>query len=261
MVLRHAGLSHYCFGAGPTAADLPTIHTVSSLWADQSSAALFHAHLMTRVDQTMDRLPEAGPEIPYVPGVVYRAHPEEIVLDGGAFDGDTLQQWVDAAVPFAGWFGVEPHPVSARRFVSRVKHLPREYDYRICLAEVALGAKADVTWFPEEASLGATGGPAGHHFVGVTTIDALLATRGVQTPTLIKLDVEGAELEALYGARSTITTHRPVVAACVYHTPQHLWEIPMFLHDLMPDAKLYLRPHMAEGWDTVCYAVPPERAL
>jgi hypothetical protein len=44
-------------------------------------------------------------------------------------------------------------------------------------------------------------------------------------PTFIKLDVEGAEPEALIGGRQTITSHRPTLAVSAYHQPDHLWSL------------------------------------
>ena len=75
-------------------------------------------------------------------------------------------------------------------------------------------------------------------------------------PTYIKLDIEGAELDALQGAGAILRGSAPRVAACVYHVQDHLWKIPLKLRELLPASSLYLRPHMHECWESVCYAVP-----
>jgi hypothetical protein len=46
------------------------------------------------------------------------------------------------------------------------------------------------------------------------------------------------------------------VAACVYHKPNDLWEIPQLLTALLPNSRFYLRPHGFDGWETVVYVVP-----
>lgn len=61
--------------------------------------------------------------------------------------------------------------------------------------------------------------------------------------TLIKLDIEGAELDTLKGAVKTITKHKPRLLVCLYHRPADLWEIPLFVKSLSPGYKLYIRPH------------------
>jgi hypothetical protein len=88
-------------------------------------------------------------------------------------------------------------------------------------------------------------------------LDDLLAG---SRPTYIKMDIEGAEPDALAGAQRTIRQHRPVLSICVYHTQYHLWSIPLLVHELAPDYRLFLRPHDADGWDSVCYAIPEERS-
>ena len=95
-------------------------------------------------------------------------------------------------------------------------------------------------------------------------------------PTLIKMDVEGAEYDALLGARKIITRYKPGLAICLYHRPEHLWQIPL-LQQLFGEGKtifdpatpgdldssrtnnsyrLYLRLHAFNGWELVAYAIP-----
>ena len=78
-------------------------------------------------------------------------------------------------------------------------------------------------------------------------------------PTYIKMDIEGAELEALWGARRTLKEHSPVLAICAYHTSDHLWQIPLLIHAIQPDYRLFFRRYAEGEWEIVWYAVPPER--
>ena len=73
------------------------------------------------------------------------------------------------------------------------------------------------------------------------------------------MDIEGAELDALEGARRSIQTHRPILSICVYHKQDDLWRIPLFIHALVEDYRLFLRPHEVDGKELVCYAVPLNR--
>ncbi|MBQ2822326.1 MAG: FkbM family methyltransferase [Thermoguttaceae bacterium] len=72
--------------------------------------------------------------------------------------------------------------------------------------------------------------------------------------TYIKLDIEGAELAALKGARKTILRCRPTLAVCVYHRRTDLFEIPRFIHSIVPNYSFYLRVHKMCGTTTVLYA-------
>ena len=73
--------------------------------------------------------------------------------------------------------------------------------------------------------------------------------------TFIKMDIEGAEPEALKGAERTIRKYRPKLAICIYHQPSHLYEIPLWIKSVVPEYRLYIRHHSNGLNETVCYAV------
>jgi len=73
--------------------------------------------------------------------------------------------------------------------------------------------------------------------------------------TYIKMDIEGAELNALKGAANTIKKNKPRLAICVYHKPEDILEIPVFLSELVPSYQFYLRHHSQYYIETVLYAV------
>jgi FkbM family methyltransferase len=76
--------------------------------------------------------------------------------------------------------------------------------------------------------------------IALRTIDSVSEELKL-TPTLIKMDIEGAELSALKGAEQTIRTAKPKLAVCIYHKDEDLIEIPQYLHSLNPDYKMYVR--------------------
>lgn len=88
--------------------------------------------------------------------------------------------------------------------------------------------------------------------VEVTSIDKCLKGEKV---TFIKLDIEGAEINALRGAEYTIKTYCPQMAVCVYHKPEDIWEIPAILLKYNPQYKFYLRHYSLCDFDTVLYAI------
>lgn len=78
-------------------------------------------------------------------------------------------------------------------------------------------------------------------------------------PSFIKMDIEGAELDALIGARHSIEKDLPVLAISAYHQPDHVWRIPLLIQSFSDQYRFFLRSHNEEGWDLVCYAVPISR--
>ncbi len=74
---------------------------------------------------------------------------------------------------------------------------------------------------------------------------------------MIKMDIEGAELEALKGAKKTIQRDKPKLAICIYHKTEDLWEIPLYIKELVSEYCLYIRHQTFGTGDTVLYAVMP----
>lgn len=73
--------------------------------------------------------------------------------------------------------------------------------------------------------------------------------------TFIKMDIEGSELEALKGSRLLIQKYKPKLAISVYHKPEDIVTLPMYIKELVPEYKLYMR-HYSDGLcETVLYAV------
>jgi hypothetical protein len=68
------------------------------------------------------------------------------------------------------------------------------------------------------------------------------------------MDIEGAELNALKGARRIIEEQTPKLAICVYHKPKDIWEIPQLILDICPRYKFYLRHYSFSPTETVLYA-------
>jgi FkbM family methyltransferase len=88
--------------------------------------------------------------------------------------------------------------------------------------------------------------------VDVVSIDEYMEGGRV---SLIALDIEGFELKALEGAAETIRKHRPKLAVCVYHKPNDIYEIPMYIKKIDPTYKLALRLYGGGDMrDCVCYA-------
>ena len=115
----------------------------------------------------------------------------------------------------------------------------------------ALSDHAGTLSFAAEGQLSSASASDGAVNVPCGRLDDLLA--GV-APTFLKLDIEGAELEALKGAAGILAQHRPRLAICSYHRQAHLWQLPLCLQELRPKSTLHLRSHGTEGWELVLYA-------
>lgn len=87
-------------------------------------------------------------------------------------------------------------------------------------------------------------------------IDTFVEEKGIDSINLLKLDIEGAEIEALHGAKEMIRKYKPQLAISIYHKKEHLFEIPELLKELNPDYKFKLGSYSPTFIDTVLYALP-----
>lgn len=72
---------------------------------------------------------------------------------------------------------------------------------------------------------------------------------------MIKMDIEGAEMSALQGAKGIIQKFHPILAICIYHREDDIIRIPEYLHSLYSGYKFYLRHYSDNQTETVLYAV------
>ena len=97
----------------------------------------------------------------------------------------------------------------------------------------------------------------GDSFIQCVTLDDSAPTF---EPTLIKMDIEGAEMDALQGAERTISKYKPGLAISIYHKPEHLWELPLWIANFSRKQRInyqyFLCSHARNSFDTIFYAFP-----
>ena len=71
--------------------------------------------------------------------------------------------------------------------------------------------------------------------VPLTTIDKLVSELNLPSVDFIKMDIEGAEMQALEGARETVRRFHPRMAISTEHRPTDPDQIPQVVHNLWPD--------------------------
>ena len=105
----------------------------------------------------------------------------------------------------------------------------------------------------DSAGTGAQLGPAGHSNIFVARLDDLLPTERVG---VIRMDVEGEELNVLKGAKQIIAANLPVLQVAVYHRPEDLPNITKAVLALGDYRHFFLRTHRASFFDTFLYCYP-----
>jgi FkbM family methyltransferase len=185
----------------------------------------------------------------------------EVVLDCGAYDGDTLRSWLSVrGATFEKYFAMEPDPESRDRLEHSLDELDPEIAERVAILPYSVSNYSGRATFSASGSLSSSlDSGDGSVTVQCIRIDDLEAELGGWDPTFLKMDVEGSELDALEGGRGYLKRTHPVIAMATYHRQDHLWKVPLAVSELSPDYSLFLRPHNEEGWDLILYAVPGDR--
>lgn len=178
-------------------------------------------------------------------------------VDCGAYAGDTLEEWAaytDEKLENREAHLFEPDPTNFTGLLQTRERLPAALRDRCHTYPMAVGAATRTirlaqaqrgTVIVNEACDGLE--------TGMTRLDDALSGRAVTT---IKMDIEGFELDALEGARELVRLHRPALLIAVYHRYEHLWKVPLWIHQASPGYRLHLRHHSSNLGETVCYAIP-----
>jgi FkbM family methyltransferase len=226
------------------------------LWEDDASRNEYLSQIRWRLFFDFDGLAAPVQHPIYFPSDLCRLMEGEVFVDCGAFDGDTLASFLAQPQPgFRKIIAFEPDPGSFAKLTHKVSSLPARDS--IVLHKAATGAQNGRVQFSGDGTPAASVG-AGDIEVDCVKLDDVLRD---EVPSYLKMDIEGAELDALAGARGIIERHTPVLAICSYHKQDHVWKIPNLIHSFKPDYRFFLRPHVLDVWDLVCYAIPSRRLL
>jgi FkbM family methyltransferase len=224
------------------------IEAVFSLLADERSRDLLCRIVEFRLTGHYAALPKASPEDQYCPADLPRWSEPLRIIDAGAFDGDTLRSLKRQGYAFEQIAAFEPDPENFTRLSRCVEALGGG----ICLP-CGLAQSSRQAHFDAAGTGSSRISDLGTQMIQCVSIDEALPS---YRPTLIKMDIEGAEPDALQGAAKTIATTRPALAISIYHDPAHLWQLPLLIHSWQLDYRFHLRMHGESSFDTVLYALP-----
>jgi FkbM family methyltransferase len=188
---------------------------------------------------------------------VIEVGPGETVIDAGGCYGDTALYFACKAGESGQVFSFEFMPDNIDVF-QRNMALNPNLSSRIELLHNPLWSRSAEKLFVEGSGPGAyiTPCPKDPAATQVETlsIDDLVQRQQLARVGFIKMDIEGAELEALKGAGATIRRYRPKLAISVYHQLHDFWTIPQWIDSLRLDYRFYLRHFTVHAEETVLFA-------
>jgi FkbM family methyltransferase len=166
-------------------------------------------------------------------------------LDGGAYVGDTIPQIIKNFSDYKKIYAIEPnnlHINIAKRDFGDAKNI----EFINC----GLGSCEKLT--PSKMEENQNNCDHNYQATNINTIDNIVKEK----VDFIKLDIEGAEQDAIDGAKETIKKYKPILVICIYHKAEDWYEIPRKILAIENDYKVYLRHYMEGIFESVLYFIP-----
>lgn len=172
----------------------------------------------------------------------------ESIVDLGAYDGDTIREFLTVTGgKYKNIIALEPDEKNFRKLERKTEGLGN-------LVRLNLGAwdKEETLFFAKKSGrnsrLEKTGIP-----VNFNSVDNIVT----EEVTFIKMDIEGAELKALEGAKNTVAKYKPKLYVCAYHRNEDMFALPFKIKELYEGYKIYFRQHpYIPAWESNFYAIP-----
>lgn len=176
----------------------------------------------------------------------------EVFVDAGGFDGFTTKE-------FFKWCGGNGYSYCFEADTGNIDTLKcRLAGYSNCeiVPKALWSENTELSMrmtgnFASSVVEGEVGGPI--RKIQAVALDGFLEHKEA---TYIKMDIEGAEWEALLGAKRLIRERHPKLAVSIYHKAEDIWTIPKLLIEYYPGYTFYMRHYSFAGYDTVLYAIP-----
>jgi FkbM family methyltransferase len=250
---RHCGLelphARFWTGFGEDAREhAADLQWVRARLADEASREVFDSIVNLRLSANLDCITSfrENQANQYFEPFLELQPEGESFADIGCFDGRTSSDFIARCPQFNAVHIFEPDPKNLAVIRARYKGVGKIHFYPVGVGDANTTARF--------SSSGSTSviTDDGDLEIQVEMLDRF----GIDGITFLKMDIEGAELRALAGARETIRRCHPRLAICVYHQASDLWRIPREVSAIRDDYRVHLR-HYTEGvTETVMFFTP-----
>lgn len=173
---------------------------------------------------------------------------DEFIVDLGAYDGDTIREFLTVTEgKYKKIIALEPDEKNFRKLERKTEGLDN-------LVRLNMGAwdKEETLYFAKKSGRNSRLEDGGIP-VQFNSVDNIADGE----VTFIKMDIEGAELKALDGAKETVAKYRPKLYVCAYHRNEDMFVLPFKIKELYEGYKIYFRQHpYIPAWESNFYAIP-----
>ncbi|MBR5827247.1 MAG: FkbM family methyltransferase [Clostridia bacterium] len=171
---------------------------------------------------------------------------KEIIVDLGAYDGDTIREFLTATEGrYEKIYALEPDAKNFRKLTRKTEGMEK-----LELFNIGAWDKKETLFFDTKGGRNSHRSDEGSP-IEFDSVDNLINDR----VTLLKMDIEGAELQALCGAERTIRNHKPKLYVCAYHRNEDMFALPFKIRELCEDYRIFFRQHpYIPAWEANFYA-------
>lgn len=218
--------------------------------SDQKSRTLFNSIISFRKNLELNSIPGIEQHPQYIPDDINMNLSNVSFADCGAYTGDTIEA-ISGVYNLENIYCFEPDSDNFQILRQNISRLSIDKKFKSYLWPCGVWNTNTQLSFQSSDAAGKIS-ESGEFVIQTVALDDILMNADIN---YIKMDVEGAELNALHGAEKIIKVKKPALAICVYHKPEDIWEIPLYIKSIIPEYKLYLRQYGENLFETVLYAV------
>ncbi len=217
-----------------------------NLLADEKSKQTFLDVLNFKISGKTKYLFSCQSEKDEVYKDILKLSQEESIVDLGAYDGDTIREFLAFTEgKYKSITAFEPDEKNFKKLERKTAELERIERFN-----VGAWDKEETLFFQKKAGRNSRQDENGIP-VQFNSVDNLVHGE----VSFLKMDIEGAELKALEGARRVIETCKPKLYVCAYHRNEDFFALPFKIKELCGEYEIYLRHHAyVPAWESNYYA-------
>ena len=223
------------------------IEQVRKMFSDEKSASVYESVINFKLTGDMNFLLSCETSRDEAYENILKLSDDEIYMDLGAFNGDTVAEFLRNVSSYRKIYAAEPDIKNFSRLGNNTQHLSNIECLNVCISDHC----GEVT-FSKDGGRNSNAEKKGNT-VKCMTVDSIIGENDV---TYIKFDVEGLEKEAIDGAKNTIKRCKPKMLISCYHRSEDIFAIPLQIMSIRDDYKVYIRhnPYIP-AWDTQFYFI------
>lgn len=221
--------------------------------ADTASKELFELLVELRmqdhiIDYPVDTMEKYFCKGPYIVRDLVDYSKITTYIDCGAYVGDSLADFINLAV------GAEYHCFEMDQDVFEIlKRNASQYEKeKIYLYPYGVGANKETVKYCPDSTGGSKISEYGAKISRTVSLDSVHFDKKID---FIKMDIEGAEENAIEGAKKLIKGDHPILAISIYHNFSQFVNVIRMIKQLDSQYQIYIRQHKYTLDDTVCYAI------